>query len=427
MRKIPLSTLLWLSYAIFIVYATTIPFNAIKSNAELSHNIRVISWRPFYNTDAHEYFSKGNLITNVLFFIPFGFFGLYSLQNNKWPAVPKVVFLSFLGTCLSAFVEFLQLFTIDRNTSDTDLITNTLGAILGIFGAGMIRPSSLQRLYAAHVARFTRAASAFQFAGILVVTLAGALAPYDFGIDRSGIIAKAGMFVSPGQAWDLNKKDFVIFLYYGALLSFMSATCLKEWGIKKCIRATIALGLTVAIIIESLQLFMATRFPSWGSFFGVVSGTITGLLAQWYMSRHYRASIAWFLVAIMTMLLLFFNFAPPVQNASKLGSFLRFSSRGSESIKGLMNFIQITSQFIPAGFIIARLCSRAKRRLILIISVFLTPFLALPLLLMQHAGLPSLYDSAVLVIAEIAVFIGAAAYVWAWPVFDYYCRNNADR
>jgi len=47
MKKIPLSTLLWLSYAIFIVYATTIPFNVIKSNAELKHNISVISWRPF--------------------------------------------------------------------------------------------------------------------------------------------------------------------------------------------------------------------------------------------------------------------------------------------------------------------------------------------------------------------------------------------
>jgi hypothetical protein len=129
----------------------------------------------------------------------------------------------------------------------------------------------------------------------------------------------------------------------------------------------------------------------------------------------------------MTLLLLFFNFAPPVQNASKLGSFLRFSSRGSESIKGLMNFIQITSQFIPVGFIIAYLYSSAHKRLTIMLLVFFTPFLALPLLLVHHAGFPSLYDCAVLIIAEIAVFIGAAACVWAWPVFDYYCRQNADR
>jgi glycopeptide antibiotics resistance protein len=427
MKKIRLSTLLWICYSIFVVYATTIPFNVIKSNAELKHNITVISWRPFYNTDARDYFSKGNLITNVLFFIPFGFFGLYSLQNNKLPAVPRVFLLSALGTCLSAFVEFLQLFTIDRNTSDTDLITNTIGTALGIWCASLIKPPSLQRLYVNHAAHFTREKAAFPFAGILVVVLAGALAPFDFEIDRSEITMKVQALFSAGQAWDLNKKDFVIFLYYGALLSFMSATCLKQWRVKKFIRATIALGLATAIIIEGLQLFMFSRFPSWGSFFGVASGTIAGLLAQWFTSRHYRAGIAWFLLAAMTLLLLFFNFAPPVQNASKLGSFLRFSSRGSESIKGLMNFIQITSQFIPVGFIIAYLCAPAQKRLLIMCTIFLTPFLALPLLLLHRAGFPSLYDGAVLIIAEIAVFIGAAACLWAWPVFDYYCRQYDDR
>jgi glycopeptide antibiotics resistance protein len=129
----------------------------------------------------------------------------------------------------------------------------------------------------------------------------------------------------------------------------------------------------------------------------------------------------------MILLLLSFNFAPPVQNASKLGSFLRFSSRGSESIKGLINFIQTTSQFIPVGFIIAYLCSSAKKRFKVMLAVFLTPLLALPLLLMHSAGFPSLYDIAVLVIAEIAVLIGAAACIWAWPVFDYYSGQNADR
>jgi glycopeptide antibiotics resistance protein len=248
MRKIRLSTLLWICYSIFIVYATTIPFNVIKSRAELKHNIGVISWRPLYNTDAHDYFSKGNLIVNVLFFIPFGFFGMYSLQNNKWPAAPRVVFLSALGTCLSAFVEFLQLFTFDRNTSDTDLLTNTLGTIVGIMCAGLIKPSLLQHLYVNHLARFTRARAAFPFTGILVVTLAGALAPFDFGIDRSGIIAKTRVLISPGLAWDLNKKDFVIFLYYGALLSFMSATCLKQWRVKKIIRVTMVWGLTAAVL-----------------------------------------------------------------------------------------------------------------------------------------------------------------------------------
>ena len=424
MKKIPLSTLLWICYSVFIVYATTIPFNVIKSNAELKHNISIISWKPFYNTEIHAYFPRGNLIANVLFFIPFGFFGLYSLQNNKWRAARRVFVLSLLGTCLSALVEFLQMFTVDRNTSDTDLITNTLGTIVGIICARLIKPSSMKHFYSNHVARFAQVKTAFPFMGVTLVILAGGLAPFDFAIDRSEIASKLHTLFSPSRLWDLNKKDFVVFLYYGALLSFMSAMCLKQWSIKMVNQATIYLGLTIAILVEGMQLFMTSRFPSWGSFSGVLAGIFAGLVTEWFASWHYRGFIAWFLLVLVTMLLLFFNFAPPVQNASKLGSFLRFSSHGTESIKGLMNFIQITAQFIPVGFIIACLCSPGKRRTLTVLSIFFLPLSATPLFVL---GFPSLYDVAVLVIAEVAVFIGAAACLWAWPIFNYYCQKYANR
>lgn len=427
MKKISLSTLLWSCYSIFIVYATTIPFNVITSKAELHHNVSIISWRPFYNTDLHEYFSRGDLITNVLFFIPFGFFGLYSLQNNKWPKASRVIFLSLLGTGLSAIVEFLQMFTVDRNTSDTDLITNTLGTIVGIVCAGLIKPSSMRALYNKRLARFTHVQAAFPLIGALLVTLAGALAPFDFEINRSMVADKLQMLLPWSPQWDFSKKDFVAFLYYGALISFVSALCFKHWRLNKYNRATMVFGLTIAILIEGLQPFMGSRVPSGGSFAGMIAGIFAGLLMEWFASRHYRASVAWFLVVVTAMLLLFFNFSPPMQSASKLGSFLRFSSRGSESIEGLMHFIEITAQFIPVGFIVAFLCSGMKKRRASIVLLFFLPVVATPLLMLHRWGIPSLYDCAVLIIAETAVFVGAAACLWAWPVFNYYCQQNEDK
>jgi hypothetical protein len=62
----------------------------------------------------------------------------------------------------------------------------------------------------------------------------------------------------------------------------------------------------------------------------------------------------------------------------------------------------------------------------LIVSFFLPLVLATPILLSHHWGIPSLYDCAVLIIAEIAVFIGVAAYLWAWPVFNYFCKKYED-
>ena len=422
MKRIRLSTLLWLWYSVFIVYATTIPFNVIKSKAELRHNIKVISWKPFYNTDAHDYFSRGDLITNVLFFMPFGFFGWYALRNRNWPVLHRLVSLSLLATVLSAFVEFLQMFTIDRNTSDTDLITNTLGAIVGIICACIIKPSSIQRWYANRLARFTHAKTLFPFIGVTLVTLASALAPFDFGIDRGAILGKIDKLLSSGWS-GFHKKDFVVFLYFGSLLSFTSALFFKQWHIKYSTAMALCYCLIAAVGILVLQPFMASCFPGWGCFTGIVAGIFIGLSAFGFVLKRFRGTLAWALVVAIAWLLLYFNFAPLVQSASKLGSFLRFSSRGTQSLQGLVDFIQITAQFIPVGFIIAYLCPPAKNRRILPLSIFFLPILAAPLLLMRHGGFPSLYDIAVLAIAELAVLIGVAGRLWAWPVFNYYCRE----
>ena len=424
-KKISLATLLWICYSIFIVYATTIPFNMIRSKAELSHNIHVISWKPFYNTDAHEYFSKGDLIANVLFFIPFGFFGFYSFLNQKRPAAYRLISLSLLATCLSAFVEFLQMFTIDRNTSDTDLITNTLGAVVGLACAALIKPSSIRNLYNRRFAHFANTTMAFPLAATLLIVTAGALSPFDFGIHRNIITDKIPRMLPWSATFEVNKKELVVFLYYGALIAFASSLGFRQWRLRYFRGATIALGLCLAAFINTLQPFMDSRNPTGGSFMGILAGLFAGLFVEWLLSRHYRFAFAWALVAGMALLLLFFNFSSPMQSESKLGIFLRFSSRGTESMKGLMHFIEVTAQFVPLGFLVAYLSSRGKQRTIIITSVFFLPVLATPLFIF-HGGLPSLYDLAVLIIAEIAVFIGAAACRWAWPLFNYYCRYYAD-
>jgi glycopeptide antibiotics resistance protein len=358
--------------------------------------------------------------------MPFGFFGWYALRNRNWPVLHRLISLSILATILSAFVEFLQMFTIDRNTSDTDLITNTLGAIVGIVCAVIIKPSSIQRRYANHVARFTHAKALFPFIGITLVTLASAFAPFDFGIDRGAILDKIDKLLSSGWS-GFNKKDFVVFLYFGSLLSFTSALCFKQWRIKYSTTMALCYCLIAAVGILVLQPFIASCFPGWGCFTGTIAGIFFGLPAFGFVFKRFRGTLAWVLVIAMASLLLYFNFAPTVQSASKLGSFLRFSSRGTQSLQGLVDFIQITAQFIPVGFIMAYLYPPAKKRLIRLLSLIFLPVLATPLLIAHHWGFPSMYDVAVLVIAEVAVFIGAEARLWAWPVFNYYCREYEDR
>ena len=73
-------------------------------------------------------FSKGTFIDdvcNMFIFIPFGFFIAHFIKNKK---IWKVICISFL---LSLTFELIQFFTMIGSFSFNDLITNTLGGILG--------------------------------------------------------------------------------------------------------------------------------------------------------------------------------------------------------------------------------------------------------------------------------------------------------
>ncbi len=76
-------------------------------------------------SDGVSEFSLVNVLGNICMFVPIGFFIPLLWRQRGW----KVVLYGF---CLSAFIEFCQLFLI-RATDIDDLILNTLGTAAGLF------------------------------------------------------------------------------------------------------------------------------------------------------------------------------------------------------------------------------------------------------------------------------------------------------
>jgi hypothetical protein len=70
----------------------------------------------------HAMFDFGDAVVNILLFIPFGLF----FKPNT-----SVLKVTGLGGVLSASIELAQLFFLRRNTQPSDLICNTLGALVG--------------------------------------------------------------------------------------------------------------------------------------------------------------------------------------------------------------------------------------------------------------------------------------------------------
>ena len=112
-----------------IAYGSLYPFDfsmpVMKSDMEIS---------VFFATLAG--YSKGDLLQNVLLFLPFGFIGpfLRSSSGKKLPDfVYVVVFLSF-GFMFAIFVQILQIYVPSRVPGLGDSLVNLVGSIVGYIG-----------------------------------------------------------------------------------------------------------------------------------------------------------------------------------------------------------------------------------------------------------------------------------------------------
>src|SRR5436190_11857372 len=115
-----LTPLLWLLSALFIVYGTTIPFQFIGDRTFVLQKISRITLNPFVSPDTGLRLSVPDVVQNILLFVPFGVFGVAALGRRL--AFPtRLVLVTLIGALLSGGVEAVQLFTIDRTTSVSDL------------------------------------------------------------------------------------------------------------------------------------------------------------------------------------------------------------------------------------------------------------------------------------------------------------------
>lgn len=79
----------------------------------------------------NSYGTPEDLIINVFLFLPLGF-GVAAILWQKWSGRVENLFISgLLSLSLSLAVEILQLFLPGRSSSVGDLVTNTIGGILG--------------------------------------------------------------------------------------------------------------------------------------------------------------------------------------------------------------------------------------------------------------------------------------------------------
>ena len=126
-----------------ILYGTLYPFDFTAVNAHAESALKLmtspVATRP----------GLGDLFSNIVLFLPFGFFAMQCLfrrTSRFW----RLLFVVILGTALSSGIECAQIYLPSRITSIYDLAMNMLGTCLGAVAGWIDWRRELSRLQNGH-------------------------------------------------------------------------------------------------------------------------------------------------------------------------------------------------------------------------------------------------------------------------------------
>ena len=122
MRASPLVLLLFLAYALIVVYATLYPFSGWRDPG--------VSAFAFLSAFKSRYISPIDLYFNVLGYLPYGWLAVLALRPQFGARAAFAVALA-TGAALSLSLEATQTFLSTRIASSLDVACNTAGVALG--------------------------------------------------------------------------------------------------------------------------------------------------------------------------------------------------------------------------------------------------------------------------------------------------------
>jgi glycopeptide antibiotics resistance protein len=345
---------LWLATTIFVVYSATIPFNFTFERETVAAHLARISLNPLLSPSGTRRLSAPDAVQNMLLFAPFGLFGVLTLRRRFSPAV-AVTATAVLALLLAVLVETLQLFTLDRTTSTSDLLTNTLGAL----GAGITTVTVLAGLPRAFKQLRERGlldvAAFYPMMIAAMVTTIAAWEPFDFTLDVGSVAGKVrAFFGDPWQFRVVNDEGVTLVTY--TLLALALGLWLRQLRVRRPAPAVIAIGGAFAIVVEGTQIVIESRMPGIEDIVVHVAGVVAGaLLAErWPLGVSSRAWLG--ILAIATVVAAALQVLSPFNASAGYRPpadfpFLGYYQR--TTFETLSHVIELMLAYLPFGFCVA--------------------------------------------------------------------------
>ena len=360
--------ILWLLFAIFILYGTLIPFDLSFVPENLKANLRETNLTPFF--DHGSFVSRMDIISNLLLFMAYGalfYLAFAKRLSMRFWIFPICVISSFI---LSASVEFLQFFSPSRTSSVTDVIVNTIGGAIGCM-AGWISYSFYKERLESRLEVILREKPLLLV--LLIYSMAmflNFLVPFNISIQVSDVwhSIKNANLVPFSNYHNLRHyfigagAELTLYLILGFLINLCLISYTRISRIATSIYAIILTGV-FAIFVETVQIFFISRVTDATDVITAIFGAVLGIFAC-ILLRRKKLLIGLYIVFILYYAFSPFAFTSSPDNLS-IKNFIPFHAYWEHTtIWTFTDLIEGIVLYLFLGFLLSLKPAKTKRSLL---------------------------------------------------------------
>ena len=359
-------------FSLFIIYGTTIPFDFSNFTSALQ-KIEHVSLHPFFNFDGHRV-SFSDVLQNILLFIPLGLLGGIFIKKLRPSPINFFIVVTY-GASLSMFVETLQLFSKSRTTSITDVITNTVGTVVGyLLTSASFRVFKFlhQRIF------FQKLLQSRTFIPLVLtvcIVIIEILQPFDLALSPSSIYSKLKNILHDPLNISFSLRDdfWVITLY--ATISYLSLQFLSDLHLDFKPYFFIPF-FALPCVLELSQFIVTSRAPELWDIMTALSGITFGILIYQLLKKNktfsFAVSVTGFFISYIGKLYSPFKLNT---NHTPLNMTLFSSEYEQTTMTSLGNVMETAVLFTFGGYLLCRFFNDRQRKsiallLLLIIIAF---------------------------------------------------------
>jgi VanZ family protein len=374
-----LSGRLWLLFAVFIVYGCTIPFRFTADWTFVANKWAHLSWNPLISSETGGRPSFSDVVQNILLFVPFGALGVLAGRPSSRSILLRVGLVTGLAAGLSVMVEGVQLFTLDRVTSVTDVAADTLGALAGAMAAHLAQRLSARSLRAVGSLGWVTGKAFYPFLVASVVVCAAAWEPFDVTLDVGSVAHKVHALQHDVWQYGGLTDEGIAVIHY-VLVAVAACAWLDTLGVRRAAAGTILVGVPLAAGLEASQIAISSRMPGLEDALVRAAGVLLGAVL-WRVGRGVRASGVWLALLVVATAaaaamanLSPFTLAPQYRTFGWLPFMGYYAHTTFDTVS---HVIELWLLYFPLGFVTAVVVARPTRAVLT--AVLVTVAIAAPI------------------------------------------------